>query len=231
MLDEGLLQSEGGRDALQARVDGLKSKVANIVDQAPPTMMLDKGAIKSKVQDVIDRLQREAADAEDIASAKKVWDNFENNPLWKDLPGVPVKMAQEAKQGIYKNLGEKSYGQNLMPAAQRDAKKALARSLKEGIEGFLPDIAPLNAETQKLLTTLKISERRLLQHANNNLMGLSVLAHNPAGMIAFLADKSDLFKSAIAQMLRGGSQAAPTMMPAAGIAIGSQAQPPPFPQQ
>lgn len=116
---------------------------------------------------------------------------------------IPVQLAQQLKQGTYRVLSKK-YGQ--LGSAEIEAQKGLARGLKEGVADAVPEVSALNATESKLLDTLSVVERRVLQDANKNPMGLASLAHHPIGWAMFMADRSAAFKSIAARMANSASK-------------------------
>lgn len=140
-------------------------------------------------------------------------------------PTIPVQLAQEMKQGTYRALGDKSYGE--LKGADIEAQKALARGLKQEIVKAVPAVRELNAQESALLNALSVSERRVMMEANKNPIGLGILSTNPLHLAAWMADRSGLFKSLIARMLNQTSESLPGMAragPAMGLAVGQQAQ-------
>jgi hypothetical protein len=183
------------------------------------------------LQKTLNDFKNQVTPLSDIASIQKAWDEFLNHPFLKGND-IPVRQAQEMKQGTYKALGDKSYGE--LKGAETESQKALARGLKEEIAKAVPEVRPLNAEESKLLNALSMAERRSLMEANKNPAGLGWLTTNPAKFAAYMADRSGLFKSLIARMLNTGAQAVPKLGPAAmgaGIGTAQQAQQIPPPPQ
>lgn len=127
---------------------------------------------------------------------------------------IPVQLAQELKQGTYKQLSGK-YGE--LGSADTEAQKALARGLKEGIAKAVPEIVGLNAAESKLIATLNVAERRALMDANKNPAGLAWLYNHPTSFAAFVADRSPLFKSLLARMINAGREQIPATAARAGI--------------
>lgn len=202
LLDEGVNATKGGAEVLQKRIDALHGEVKDIIANSDATVNV--GAPAAKIAEVLDKYQRAAASQADLASVQRVWDDYLANPLLKGQLEIPVQLAQEMKQGIYKDVGDKSYGLGLKPAAERDARKALASGLREGIEQAEPGVVAPNAEIAKLMTALKPVEQRSLVAANNNIAGLGALAvHQPGAFMMWMADRSALFKSLVARMLNG----------------------------
>jgi hypothetical protein len=112
---------------------------------------------------------------------------------------MPVQLAQQLKQGTYRAISDRAYGEQ--GSASIEAQKALARGLKEEIAANVPEVRALNAEESKLLTALPLVERRVLMDANKNPAGLSWLARTPEAFAGFMLDRSPLFKSLVARML------------------------------
>lgn len=145
--------------------------------------------------------EQAASDAIDIYNARKAQEANATQDLtnWESTKDkLPVQTAQEMKQGTYKILSKK-YGQ--LGSADVESQKGLARGLKEGIAEAVPEVAGLNAQESKLITTLNVVEKKALIDANKNPMGLALLAHNPAGWAAFIADRSATFKALAARMV------------------------------
>jgi PIN domain nuclease of toxin-antitoxin system len=195
LLDEGINPTKGGVDKLQLKISGLQDSINSALKNSPKTV--DKQAVASRITDLVKNIELDNPTPQTArAAANQVYTEFVNNKLIPD--NIPVEAAQRFKIGIYKELRNK-YG---LPSNPGDAaSKALARGLKEEIVNAVPEIAGLNAQESKLITTLKVAERRALMDANKNPMGLALLAHNPASWAAFMADKSALFKSLAARMI------------------------------
>lgn len=150
----------------------------------------------SGFNDAIAAYRQRKADEITAQSALKQFDLL-NGP-------ISVQEAQALKQGTYKALKGK-YGE--AGSAATEAQKALARGLKDKIADAVPGIGQLNAEEARLLTTLSVSERRALIELNKNPVGLAALAGNPAGFVAFMADRSAAFKSLVARAINKTSKA------------------------
>lgn len=257
LLEKGINPTKGGAEALQGRIDVLNDQIVQRIAASP--LKIDKAAVLGPIKEKLDQFVKQVTPSTDLAAIQRAWEDFMNHPLLdKDIPvktvdtgildasgkpitrttaahkaeGIPVPLAQALKQGTYRSLGEKAYGE--LKGADIEAQKALARGLKEEIAKAVPEVRPLNAEESKLLTALNQVERRVLMSANRNPIGLGWLTANPARFVGWLADRSDLFKSLVARMLNTGSRAAPPLgavAPVGGMAISGQAnQIPPPPQ-
>lgn len=222
LLEEGINVSEGGADKLRARVENLNQRIADQI--ANSSAVVDKEMVVSRLQRKLDQFAQQVNPNADLAAIQKSWTEFLNHP---NLPGIdiPVQRAQELKQGTYRALGDKSYGE--LKGAEVEAQKALARGLKEEIAKVVPEVRPLNAEDSRLINALSLVERRALAEANKNPLGLGWLSLNPVHLAGWMADRSGLFKSLVARMLNTASESAPaaaTAGPAFGLAVGQQAQ-------
>jgi len=114
---------------------------------------------------------------------------------------IPVKEAQDIKQGIYRDLGDKAYGPQAIPAAEQAARKGIAGQLRAGIEEAVPEVMPLNKQAGDLLNLGNVATRRAMMDANKNPLGLGLLAHNPAALAVFEAERSPIIKAHIANWL------------------------------
>jgi hypothetical protein len=229
MLEKGINVSKGGLAKLQTEISDLNEQIVQAIANSPATV--DKVRVASTLQDALAKVEKQVTPQADIKAIESAWRSFLDHPLLAGTNRIPVPLAQEMKQGTYRSLGEKAYGE--LKGTDIEAQKALARGLKEGIAEAVPGIARLNAEESKLLNALSVAERRVLMDANKNPMGLSLIARDPAYLAAFMADRSPLFKSLVARMLNAGSKQIPATAARVGIGayeMGSQRQgqiPPP----
>lgn len=205
LLDEGINATRGGVDKLKTRIGDLNDQVSGLIDQSGAT--ISKQKVIEALNKTKEKFSRQVSPTSDMNSIDNVAADFTNHPMIKG-DSIPVKLAQQLKQGTYSVVGKK-YGQ--LGSAEIEAQKGLARGLKEGISEAVPEVAGLNARESKLLAALDVAERRALMDANKNPMGLAILAHNPATWAAFMADKSALFKSLAARMLNTTGKASAQM--------------------
>jgi hypothetical protein len=201
MLDEGINVSPGGVSKIQDIISSLNQDIATKIQNSPA--IIDKQAVMGRMQGLIDKFSKQVNPLNDIKAIQKAFDEFDltvQNP-------ISVFYAQELKQGTYKQLGDKSYGE--LKTADIEAQKALARGLKEEIARAVPEVQPLNARESALLNALSVSERRVLMEANKNPFGLGWLTTNPVHFAAWMADRSGLFKSVVARMLNTTAESLP----------------------
>jgi hypothetical protein len=208
LLDYGINPNAAGVAKLRDMIGGLNDQIADQI--ANSTATIKKSDVMTRLSDIGKTFSNQVSPSSDLAAIQRVGDDFANHPVY---PGddLSVQAAQALKQGTYKTLAKK-YGQ--MGGAETEAQKGLARGLKEEIANAVPDVAGLNAEESKLITTLNVTERRALMELNKNPMGLASLAANPKGFAAFMADRSSLFKSLAARMISNSAGMAGRAAPA-----------------
>lgn len=102
----------------------------------------------------------------DLAAIDKAKQEFlENNP-----GPIPADQAQALKQGTYKQLNQRAYGE--LGTATVESQKALARGLKEEIANAFPGIADLNAADSKLIGLNDVMERAVKRISNHQMFGI-----------------------------------------------------------
>jgi hypothetical protein len=220
MLDEGINATPGGMAELKRRIADLNRQIASEI-QGSSASIDHKAAAWGPIKDALDKFSRQVDPAADISAIKSTWENFTKaHPLilqaTQSGDTIPVQLAQQIKQGTYSALSKK-YGQ--LGGAEVEAQKAIARGLKEGISDAVPSISRLNAKDSELINALNVAERRALAGLNNNPAGLTLLADSPGKMAAFMADKSNLFKSLVARMINAGSRTVPEAVTGTAAAI------------
>ena len=212
MLEEGYSPTKGGVDAMKARVSDLNDEIAEAIKNSPATV--DKGKVASYLQDTMNRFEKQVNSSADTKAIQSAWDEFLTNPLLAGKKDIPVQLAQEMKQGTYRALGDKAYGEQKGAAAE--AQKTLARGLKEEISTAVPGVAGKNKLESDLINAAKIAERRVLMDANKNPLGLGWLAQ--PWMIPFwMWDRSPGAKALTARGLYSGSEQIPATAARAGV--------------
>jgi len=193
MLDEGINVSPGGVAKIRDRIGDLNNQIADQIKNS--TAIIDKQTVMANMQGLLDKFSKQVNPLNDMAAIQKAFDEFDLTVQ----DHIPVQEAQTLKQGTYKQLGDKSYGE--LKSADIEAQKSIARGLKEQIANMVPEVRPLNAKESNLLNALSVSERRVMMEANKNPFGLSWLTTNPIKFAGFMADRSAMFKSLVARML------------------------------
>lgn len=201
MLEQGLNITPGGVAKLQEKISAVGKKIDTILSMSPSTV--NKKAVASRLHDALARVEKQVSPGADIKAVERAWQEFFEHPLLSGKDDISVKLANEIKQGTYKALGGKVYGE--LKGAEIEAQKTLARGLKEEIAKAVPQISPLNAQQSELLNALNVVERRALLQGNTNPLGLAPLAENPAAALAFAMDRSSWMKSLLARLAYSGT--------------------------
>lgn len=218
LLNEGISVTKGGVAKLKAKISDLNDQIAKAIEGSTATV--DKQAAASEMKGLLSRVEKQVNPQADTATVKQAWDEFLNHPL---LAGerMPVQLAQEMKQGTYRALGDKAYGE--LKGASIEGQKTLARGLKDQIAKEVPEVGPLNAKESELLNALTPTEYRVLTNMKNNPGGLAWLTTNPKEFAAFMADRSPAFKSLLARFMNSqGTGLAASAGRIGGGALGMQ---------
>jgi len=219
LLDEGINVTKGGAEALRGKVDDLTTEVGRILDRYP-NAQVDKQRVYDALNDTITRAMKQGTPQSDVAIINKAVMDFAQHPLLQSAADIPVKLAQELKQGIWRRLKDSSFGVNAMPAAERDAQKAIGSGLRQGIEDVAPEVGPVNAETKKFLDTLKLVESRAGAEGNKQIFGLGALSPSMHNFLAWMLDRYPAGKSILARYFY--THADPEQVGrAAGAAVGA----------
>jgi len=128
----------------------------------------------------------------------------------KLLPTVTVQKLQKVKQGTYRSLGDKAYGE--IGSASREGQKQLARGQARAIEAAEPKVAPLNKEIGKLIDLRDYAEEAGKRLGNVNPVGVTAqiaLATKSPGMIPALFERP-LLGEPLARSLYGVGKRIPT---------------------
>ncbi len=220
LLDEGINVTGGGAAILRDKIDDMQATVAQILDRYP-NAGVDKQKVYDALSDAVTKAMKQGTPQSDVAIINKAMMDFAQHPLLQNAADIPVKLAQELKQGVWKRLKDSSFGPTAMPAAERDAQKAIGRGLREGIEDVAPEVGPINARTKDFLDTLKLVEARTGAEGNKNIIGLGALSPSMHKFLAWMLDRYPAGKSMLARYFY--SHADPEMAGrVAGAALGAQ---------
>ena len=197
LLKLGLSPNEASALKLHGLLDTNADEVSRII--ANSSKSINKQDVLSYLDDTRSTFRNQVDPMADLDAIDRVGANFSSHPYFANgSDTMPIQQAQAVKSGTQKVL-KKKYGQQ--GAADVEASKALARGLREEIGKAEPAVIPLNEYDQKLIKTLSVMERRMLIDANNNPLGLTALASNPASAAAFMADRSMAFRSLLARSM------------------------------
>lgn len=238
-LKEGIPVSKGGAEKLWNKVNALNEQIfGGIGEAAQKGLTVNPQEVSKTAEPLIDRFAMQVNPESDVNSVKSAIKEFlsqhvqptgetvsklipygESGTQFADVPVVgprpiPVDAAQAIKQGTYRALGDKAYGE--LKGASIEAQKALARGLKEGIVGALkndfPELNALNAREGALLDLSDALEKAVGRIGNRDVIGIgtpllasgahAIGASNPAvaaaGLSKFLVTPQVMSRLAIA---------------------------------
>lgn len=169
LLDEGVNVTDAGMRKLNTLFNATNEEIKKAVSGSAATV--DKGTILNRLAPTYGQfggLDVNAARQAITAEGEKLIEH-------PDLPGnvLTIPQAQKLKQDIYKEVGDSAYGQ--MSSATKEAKKALARGLKEEIAAEVPSIAALNARDTELMAAKGALERRTAILGNRDPIGFGMV--------------------------------------------------------
>jgi len=224
MLDEGVNVTPGGVMKLRGEIDELNKEISKRI--LTSNEVVDKQVVLNRLKGLTDKFKLQVNPQSDVKAIEKAWEEFATHPIISGSDSIPVQVAQKLKQGTYKALQDRSYGE--LGSSAIEAQKTLARGLKEEIARKVPGIAQLNKAEAELLNAESLASARALMDANKNPLGLVWLAMHPATWLGFAADRSPLIKSLVARAMYSGSEQIPsTVGKVVGAGIGmAQGTPP-----
>ena len=202
MLEEGINPTMQrtifgrGLDTAQKKIDDLNSQIKLMI--ANSTGNVSKMDILNALDSYAQQAGKQLASDADLDAIKTVRNQIVAN---KEIPTnyIPVQTAQELKQGTYRAVGERAYGQET--SAAKEAQKVGAKALKEGVARAVPEVAPLNKQESDLINMLNVVERKAYAALKNNPGGLATIAPDSLRAIATMADRSAPLKALIGRML------------------------------
>jgi len=200
MLGEGVNVSPGGVAKLKGMIDDINTQITNAIRGS--TAKIDKREVINATQRSIDKFRDQVDNADDLATIFKAIDRFSES-----MPDqIRIQLAQRLKQGTYKILGEKSYGE--LKTASTEVQKDLARGLKDEIAKLYPKIGELNARESKLIEAHSMALARTLMHQGRDAVSLAWLVTHPAAALGYVAEKSPFIMSLLARASHQGAAGA-----------------------
>ncbi len=200
LLDEGVNVTQGGIAKIQGLLTKTNDEIKDLIANSHGSVFPEQ--VSGTVDDVSKAFGRQAAPMDDLSQIAKVKNEFETvhggAPIFPMKP-LTVTEAQELKQGTYKAIGARNYGEQR--GARVEAEKAIARGLKEGIQTAVPQVAAKNAREGALIEARDAIARRVAASNNRDLAGLAWVSQNPQAFVAFLMDRSPAVKSMLARGL------------------------------
>ena len=164
-LEKEIPISEAGIDKVSSLLSDLQAKTKAVID-TNPNAPISKFAVASRLNAPATRAARQVTPAADLNAIAET-----GNEFLSDQPNtLTASQAQDVKVGTYQNLGNKAYGE--LKGATIEAQKALARGLKEELEGYFPELKDLNAKQSQLYSLQAPLERAIGRIDNHELIGL-----------------------------------------------------------
>lgn len=237
LLNRGVNVSRGGADSMWSRVSELNKQVTDLIEKSKARVS-SKTVAKSidQTSDIYKRFIRQVNSSSDVAALQRAHDDFmaSVDRVSADIgeagrSTLPVQEVQKMKQGTYRQLEKKrAYTKDVNPS-DIEAQMELARAMKDAVAKAVPKVDHLNTEESELLNALSITERRLLVAANRNPVGLGMLISTPVEFAAYMADRSEMFKSLVGRMIWRGAHTlenSGTAVKAAGVGAATDQQQP-----
>jgi hypothetical protein len=157
--------SKSGAEKLSSLIEDLDDKVAAEI-KASPGKTVDPNAVATRADQIRGKFANQVnptADLQAIDASKQEF--LQNSPS-----PIPADQAQAMKQGTYAQLKGKAYGE--LKSASIEAQKALARGLKEELEGAFPELHNLNAQLSKAYDLQPVLEKAIQREANHQIGGI-----------------------------------------------------------
>jgi hypothetical protein len=164
-LDQGIPVSKAGADKLGTLIKDYGNAVRSMI-ASDPTATVNKFAVASRLGGSMKQFATQVTPEADLAAVSDAGQEFLRNQ-----PGdIAATTAQDLKQGTYKQIKGKAYGE--LKSASVEAQKALARGIKEELEAQFPEIQNLNAAQGKFINLDEALDRALNRTANRDLFSL-----------------------------------------------------------
>lgn len=204
MLKEGINVTPGGIKKLNDIIGASNKEIADAIANTKGWIYPE--AVADRLGPLEARMAKQVNPASDVANVKDAADQFlasRSSGGMRPASPMSVAQAQEIKQGTYRSLGEKAYGE--LKGPQIEAQKTLARGLKEDIESEAMkngvDISKANAREGAALTARDAVAKRVAAAGNRDAVSLAWLAAHPTTGILFVMERSPAVKSMLARGL------------------------------
>lgn len=137
--------SKSGLNRLDTLVNDLNKSIEADI-QSNPNAPVNAAKVESRLRGTEAKVANQVNPESDIAAVREAGQEF----LRTQPADIPAATAQELKKGTYRQVGDKAMGGEVKAASVK-AQKALAKGLKEELEGIFPEIKVKNAAEGKLL--------------------------------------------------------------------------------
>ena len=203
MLEKNIPLTQSGMDVIKLNVSDLNSLVKDAIANSKKTIQI--ADIEKAFGESMKKF--EGMPKSDVDSIKREWNDFITHDFVRGKTEISIQDAQKLKQGFQKSVAEK-FGQE--GTGSQEAQKSIARALRVEVGEKAPEVIPWNAEEKKLLDTLTVAQRRVIQDSNKNPLGLAAFAvRHPIEFSAAMADRSATFRAFMARILHKGQTSIP----------------------
>jgi hypothetical protein len=164
-LQEKIPVTQGGLDKLGGLIDDLNDKISATI-ATDPNRPINKFAVTSRLGGTAKKFATQVNPESDLNAISESGNEFLRN----QPNDIPAADAQALKQGTYRALGDKAYGE--LKGATIESQKSLARGLKEEIATQFPEINDLNAQDSRAINLQDSLERAVNRIGNHQLLGI-----------------------------------------------------------
>ena len=171
-LNNAIPVNTAGLARLSGLIDDVNAKIADTV-QADPTRPINPAKAVQNLKGVRAKFAQQVNPSGDVQAVDAAGNEFLDqlrNGQGGAVRNMDAADAQAMKQGTYRALGSKAYGE--VKGASIEAQKALARGLKEELANQFPELATLNAQDSALLNLQPALERAVARVDNHNTIGI-----------------------------------------------------------
>lgn len=193
--------SEAGIEKLGALVDDLNQKISDVIASDPKRPISPQRPMQNiaELRSNFSKQVNPNADVKAVNQSGKEFLSKLRAGKSGAIRNMTAQEAQEMKQGTYRALGKKSYGE--LKGASVEAQKALARGLKEEITAQFPEIASLNAKDSALYDLQGPLERAVNRISNHQMIGIGTPLAAAGGAAATGKAKVGIVSGAIKAVL------------------------------
>jgi hypothetical protein len=164
-LQENIPVTKDGLEKLGGLINDLNKQISATV-ATDPTRPINKFAVASRLAGTAKRFATQVNPESDLNAIADSGNEFLRN----QPNDIPAADAQALKQGTYRALGDKAYGE--LKGASIEAQKGLARGLKDELAQQFPELSDLNARDSRALDLQDELERAVNRIGNHNLVGI-----------------------------------------------------------
>ena len=164
-LREGIPVSKAGVQKIGDLIDNLNQQIKATI-ATDPNRPISTRAAASTLPAVKAKFATQVNPESDMAAVDASRAEFlKNNPN-----SLTAADAQAMKQGTYRALGDKAYGE--VKSASIESQKALARGLKDELGNAFPELSKLNVAEGKLFDLQPVLEKAVARIGNHQLVGI-----------------------------------------------------------